>query len=130
LKTSFVLVLALLTLACTKPQPPKISATVTAKRKSGDTVAVTVTLRNLENRVTTPLQVSLSIQTREGDQWSKPEIIIQPAAFVLNRNEVNSRTANVKTSTDTLRTALAVKESETGHVLKDETAEISIPAQN
>ena len=125
MKKSLMLAVALVIAACA--HPPKVSTSISVVRKSPDLVAVTLWVKNLENRPTTPIQIDLTAQMRTGNSWGKAESILHPAAFVLNRNEQNSITANLKTDADAIRSTLVVKEAETGNVLKTERVQITVP---
>ena len=94
-------------------------------QKSPDNSLVVLQLKvtNLEDRVTVPIAIELTGQARMNGQWSKPETLLHPAAFVLNRNEQRGITKPWKVQADAIRTTLIVKEQESGHLLKSEKSE-------
>ena len=124
MKKAFMVALMLVMAACARP--PKISTSIAVTRKSPDIVTVTLRVKNLENRPTTPIQIDLTAQMRSGNSWGMAESILHPAAFVLNRNEQHSITANLKTDADAIRSMLVVKEAETGNVLKTERVQMAV----
>ena len=120
-----VLALAVTLIGCA--HPPKVSTALSVKRKSADTVSVILRVKNLENRPTTPILISLTAEMRTGAAWSRPETIMSPVAFVLNRNEQHTITANLKTDAVAMRTMLTVKEAENGNLLKTERGQLALP---
>ena len=119
----FALMLMLLTLTgCA--HPPQLGTTLDVQ-KSPDKSLVVLQLKviNLEDRVTVPIALELIGQTRVNGQWSKPETLLHPAAFVLNRNEQRAVTKPWRVQADAIRTTLTVKEQESGNILKSEKAE-------
>jgi len=88
---------------------------------------VTLRMTNLENRATTPLAPEVTLETRTDGKWDKPQTIIHPAAFVLNKKEEQHLIKIVKTNADFARATLTVKEAETGAVIKNERFEKSLP---
>ena len=117
------LMIALLALwGCAHPPQLAISLDI---QKSPDNSLVVLQLKvtNLEDRVTVPIAIELTGQARTNGQWSKPETLLHPAAFVLNRKEQRGITKPWKVQADAVRTTLVVKEQESGHVLKSEKAE-------
>jgi hypothetical protein len=125
LRLAPVVAIAIALIGCA--HPPKISTALSVKRKSADTVAVVLKVRNLENRATTPILVSLTAELRTGDTWSGPQPIMNPVAFVLNRKEEHTITANLKTDAVAMRTMLTVKEAENGNLLKTERGQLAVP---
>ena len=119
-----LLLLTILLLAlCGCAQPPQISTNVQFQKSSDGLIIVKVKITNLEDRVTVPIALELTGEARSNGQWSKPETLLHPAAFVLNRKEEREITKLWRTSADAVRTTLVLKEQETGHVLKSEKAE-------
>ncbi|HTA69453.1 MAG TPA: hypothetical protein VK776_14280 [Bryobacteraceae bacterium] len=119
----FVLTMLLLTLwGCANP--PQLATSLDVQ-KSPDNSLVVLQLKvtNLEDRVTVPIAVELTGQARTNGQWSKPETLVHPAAFVLNRKEQRGITKPWRVQADAVRTTLVVKEQESGHILKSEKAE-------
>ena len=104
-------------------KPPNIATTIEYKRRSPQQVALTLKVKNTENRVTTPIVVELAVQTRAGEGWSRPDQMIHPSAFVLNRREERDITVILPGDATAVRTMLTLKEGETGHLLKSERAE-------
>ena len=107
--------------------PPQVSSAITIRRKSVDTVAIVLKLKNLENQPTTPILVRVTAEQRTGQRWSAPQALMNPAAFVLNRKEEHTITTFLKTDAQSLRTMLTVKEAETGNLLKSERSELAVP---
>jgi hypothetical protein len=120
----FALLIVLLALwGCASP--PQLATSLDIQKSSDGLVLVKLKVTNLEDRVTVPIALELTGQARTGDQWSKPETLLHPAAFVLNRKEQREITKLWRVQTDAVRTTLALKEQETGHVLKSDKAEKS-----
>jgi hypothetical protein len=115
------LILLLMLAGCA--HPPKLSTTLNIQKKSDDLILVTLKVINLENSVTTPINIEVTGQARSSGHWSKPETLFHPAAFVLNRNEQREITKFWKMQADGVRTTLVIKEQENGHLLKSEKAE-------
>ena len=118
-KLSLVL---LLTLAGCARQP-HLSTSLNVQKKSDDLILVTLKVVNLENSVTTPINIEVTGQARTTGHWNKPETLFHPAAFVLNRNEQREITKFWKIQADGVRTTIVIKEQENGHLLKSEKAE-------
>ena len=125
MKLLFIVMLAAVITACA-PRPPQVSTQITVKRTSPERVAVLLKVKNLENRPTTPIQIDVTAQMHAGAAWSKPESILHPAAFALNRNEEHTIPANLKSEADAIRLTLVVKEAETGNVLKTEQSQVAV----
>lgn len=125
MKAALAVMAAVLLYGCAKPS--NVSAALTFKRKSPDTVLVTLKIRNLENRATTPIVPNVSLQTQTGGKWDRPATIIQTAAFVLNRREEHDLTATLKTSASVVRATVTIKEAETGVMIKNERIERALP---
>ncbi len=104
-------------------QPPRLTTILDIQKKSDELVLVKLQITNLEDRPTVPIAVELTGQTRTANQWSKPEILLRPAAFVLNRKEQREITKLWRVSPEAVRTTLVVKEQENGNLLKTEKAE-------
>jgi hypothetical protein len=115
-----LLLLALALAGCARP--PVLLSTVTVQ-PDGGAVSIKVSVRNGGHAATTPIAVELIATLPAGVSWGKPEPVIRPAPFVLNRREKRDLTARVKTDADHIRTRLILREAENGHVLKDETVE-------
>jgi hypothetical protein len=120
------LLLAALIVGCA--HPPKVSTTISVKRKSADTVAIVLEVRNLEKRPTVPILINVAAEMHTVNGWSRSEAIMHPAAFVLNKNEAQIFGANLKVTADAVRTLLVVKEAENGNVLKTERTQMAVPS--
>jgi hypothetical protein len=118
-KLLFILLLVLAGCA----RPPQLSTTINIQKKSDELILVTLKVVNLENSVTTPINVEVIAQARTNGRWEKPDTLLHPAAFVLNRQEQREITKYWKIQADGVRTTLVIKEQETGHVLRSENAE-------
>ena len=108
--------------------PPKVSTAISVKRKSADTVAIVLEVKNLEKRPTVPIIINVAAQMHTANGWSRLDAVIHPAAFVLNRNETQIFVTNLKVTADAVRTLLVVKEAETGNILKTERAQLAVPS--
>jgi hypothetical protein len=105
--------------------PPQLSTALDVQKSSDGLILVKLKVTNLEDRVTVPIALELTGQARTNGQWSKPETLLHPAAFVLNRKEQREITKLWRVQADAVRTTLGLKEQETGHVLKSDKAEKS-----
>jgi uncharacterized lipoprotein YajG len=114
----FTLILLLVLAGCASP--PQLSSTLSIQKKSDDLIFVTLKVMNLENRVTTPIAIEVTGQARTGGHWNKPETLLHPAAFVLNRKEQREITKLWRIQADAVRTTLVMKEQENGHLIKNE----------
>jgi len=103
--------------------PPQLSTKLDVVKKSDGLILVTLRVVNVENRVTVPIAVEVTGQVRTEGRWSKPETLIHPAAFVLNRKEQREIAKLWRIQADVVRTTLVIKEQENGHVLRSEKAE-------
>jgi hypothetical protein len=118
----FALMIVLLALwGCA--QPPQLATSLDIQKSSDGLVLVKLKVTNLEDRVTVPIALELTGQARTKDQWSKPEVLLHPAAFVLNRKEQREITKLWRVQADAVRTTLVLKEQETGHILNSDKAE-------
>ena len=106
-------------------QPPQLATSLDIQKSSDGLILVKLKVTNLEDRVTVPIALELTGQARTNDQWSKPEVLLHPAAFVLNRKEQREITKLWRVQADAVRTTLVLKEQETGHILKSDKAEKS-----
>jgi hypothetical protein len=102
---------------------PQLATSLDIQRSSDELVLVKLKVTNLEDRVTVPIALELTGQARANGQWSKPEALLHPAAFVLNRKEQREVTKLWRVQADAVRTTLIVKEQENGHLLRSEKAE-------
>jgi hypothetical protein len=105
--------------------PPRLSTALDVQKSSDGLIFVKLKVTNLEDRVTVPIALELTGEDRINGQWSKPETLLHPAAFVLNRKEQREITKLWRVQADAVRTTLVLKEQETGHVLKSDKAEKS-----
>lgn len=113
------LVVVLLALAgCA--HPPKLATSVDIRKNSDDLVLLKLKVTNLEDRVTVPVAIELTGQARTNNEWSKPETLLHPAAFVLNRKEQREITKFWHVQADGVRTTLTLKEQESGRFIKSE----------
>jgi len=103
--------------------PPQLATALDIQQGSDGLVIVKMKVTNLEDRVTVPIALELTGEARTNGQWSKPETLLHPAAFVLNRKEQREITKLWRVQADAVRTTLVLKEQETGHVLKSDKAE-------
>jgi hypothetical protein len=103
--------------------PPQLSTAFNVQKKSDDLILVTVRVANTENRVTVPIAIEVTGQSRTGGHWDKPATLLHPAAFVLNRKEQREITKLWRIQADAVRTTLVIKEQENGHLIKSEKAE-------
>jgi len=103
--------------------PPQLATSMDFQKGSDDLVLVKLKVTNLEDRVTVPVALELTGQARTNGQWSKPETLLHPAAFVLNRKEQREITKLWRVPADAVRATLTLKEQETGNLLKSEKAE-------
>ena len=119
-----VFLCVLLLSACAHPS--KVSSTLEMKRKTPDTVVITLKIKNLEDHATTPIVPDVVIQSQTDGAWQKPQQVIHTAAFVLNRHEEHDLTANVKTDAKVIRATITIKEGETGQVIKNERVQMAV----
>lgn len=123
---AFLIAASLIALnGCAKPA--RISATLDITRKSSDTVWLMLRMKNLDDRVTTPLAPVVIVQTRTGAAWDKPVSQVHPVAFVLNKQEQRDIFKVLHTGADVVRATLTVKEQENGRVIVNQRFEKSIP---
>ena len=92
---------------------PKLGLQFDAKRNSGGLIMLSVTVKNEINRPTVPLLVEVDAVEAGG----KATPVIQPAAFVLNRQEARTMTGRINTP-DSVTFRLLAKEAERGILLK------------
>jgi hypothetical protein len=104
-------------------QPPQVATSLDIQKSSDGLVLVKLKVTNLEDRVTVPIALELTGQARTNGQWSKPDMLLHPAAFVLNRKEQREITKLWRLQADAVRTTLVLKEQETGHILKSDKSE-------
>ena len=121
MKALLISVLLLVLAACA--HPPQLTTTVEIQKKSDDLILVILKVTNTEDRATTPIALELTGQARSSGRWDRPASLLHPAAFVLNRKEQREITKLWRIQADAVRTTLAMKEQENGHLLKTEKAE-------
>ena len=107
---------------CGCAHPPDLAATLDVQRTDA-MIVLKLKVTNLEDRVTVPIAVELTGQFRSNGQWSRPETLLHPAAFVLNRKEQREITKPWRVQADAVRMTLIIKEQESGNVLRSEKAE-------
>lgn len=100
--------------------PPQLATTVSIQKKSDSLVLVTLKVTNTEDRVTVPINVELTGQSRADGRWTPVTSLLHPAAFVLNRKEQREITKLWRINADAVRTTIVIKEQENGHMLKSE----------
>ena len=118
---ALIVILFLALVGCA--HPPQLATKLDIVKKSDSLILVTLRVTNSENRVTVPIAIEVTGQARTNDRWSKPETLIHPTAFVLNRKEQREITKLWRIQTDAVRATLVIKEQENGHLLKSEKAE-------
>jgi len=103
--------------------PPQLATSLDVQKNSDNLVVLKLKITNLEDRASVPIAIELTGQARTNGQWSKPETLLHPAAFVLNRKEQHEITKLWRVPADAVRTTLTMKEQESGNLLKSEKAE-------
>src|SRR5437660_997355 len=121
LKVLLISVLLLVLVGCA--HPPQLTTSVEIQKKSDDLILVILKVTNTEDRATTPIALELTGQSRSNGHWDRPATLLHPAAFVLNRKEQREITKIWRIQADAVRTTLAMKEQENGHLLKTEKVE-------
>jgi hypothetical protein len=109
----------LLLLSCA--QPSKVSTALSFGKLSPGLTTITVHVKNLDVRATTPLQIDISVEQKDGSQWSKPESILHPTGFVLKKQEEQILRATFRSKGTPVRATLTVKEQESGRVIHKQT---------
>ena len=109
--------------------PPQISTSLDVLKSPDGPILLRLKVTNLEDRVTVPIALDMTGQNRSNGQWSKPESLLHPAAFVLNRKEQREITKFWRIQADAVRTTITLKEQENGHLLKSEKFEKSFTLQ-
>ena len=127
MKTLLPLLLLIGLAGCTR-HPPKLDITLNVDKQNAGLIFVKVKVVNTEDRATVPIALDVTGQAETNGQWSKPDTLVHPAAFVLNRKEQREITKLWRVSADAARTTLTVKEQESGNLLKTERAEKVFPA--
>jgi hypothetical protein len=105
----------LLLLSCA--QPSKVSTALSFGTLSPGLTTITVHIKNQDVRATTPLQIDISVEQKDGSQWTKPESILHPTGFVLKKQEEQILRATFKSTGKSVRATLTVKEQESGRVI-------------
>ncbi len=115
--------------ACGETITPKVSSKLEMKRTAAGSVAITLVLTNERDMATVPLMVAVDAYEPGTPDAHKPEPVIHPAPFVLNRHESRTLTAEINTP-HAVVAELSVKESERGILLVAETKTIdaAVPA--
>jgi len=114
---------ALLVLLAACANPPRLSASLDISKDSDNLVLLKLKIVNLEDRVTVPIAIELTGEAETGGHWEKPETLLKPAAFVLNRKEQRTITKLWRIPAEAVRTTLVMREQETGNLLKTEKSE-------
>ena len=119
-----VLVAALILVGCATPS--KVATSMDIGSVGPNLTTVTIRIKNTDVRASTPLLVELTIQTKNGRSWSKPELVLHPAAFVLKKQEEQILRATTKVEGQAVRATLTVREQETGRQIQKTTEEKTI----
>ena len=119
-----LLLAALFLSACATPS--KVATSMDIGSVGPNLTTVIIKIKNTDVRASTPLLVELSIQTKNGGSWSKPELILHPAAFVLKKQEEQILRATTKIEGQAVRATLTVREQETGRQIQKTTEEKTI----
>ena len=109
--------------ACGETITPKVSSKLEMKRNAAGNVAITLVLTNERDMATVPLMVAVDAYEPGTPDARKPEPVIHPAPFVLNRHESRTMTAEINTPR-AVAAELSVKESERGILLVAQTKTI------
>ena len=109
--------------ACGETITPKVSSNLEMKRNAAGGVAITLVLTNERDMATVPLMVAVYAFEPGTPDAHKPEPVIHPAPFVLNRHESRTMTAEINTPLPVVA-ELSVKESERGILLVAQTKTI------
>jgi hypothetical protein len=115
------LVFTLLLASCATP--PRIAVTTQVRKTSASAGRLTVTIKNVENRPTTPVLLEVSLRAGNG----APLRLIHPAAFVLNRQETREIIAPFVSEADNLEPVVELRIAQTGALLQP-TALTRVPA--
>ncbi len=113
--------------ACGETITPKVSSQLEMKRNAAGGVAITLVLTNDRDMATVPLMVAVDAYEPGTPDAHKPEPVIHPAPFVLNRHESRTMTAEINTPRAVVA-ELSVKESERGILLVAQTKTIDAAA--
>jgi hypothetical protein len=119
LASGCAIMLLLLLVSCA--QPSKVSTSLTFGTVTPGLTTITVRVKNQDVRATTPLQIAISIERKDGSGWTKPESLLHPTGFVLKKQEEQILRATFKSNGSPVRATLTVKEQESGRVLHTET---------
>jgi hypothetical protein len=114
-----ILALLLCLIGCAHPS--QVSTSLAFGTLAPGLTTLTVRVKNLDVRASTPLLIDIAIEQRDGASWTKPESILHPAGFVLKKQEEQILRATFKSNGKPVRATLTVKEQESGRVLKKET---------
>ena len=118
MKLMCLLVVLLAVAGCA--HPPQLATSLDIRKNSDNLVLLRLKVTNLEDRVTVPIAIELTGQARTNNEWSKPETLLHPAAFVLNRKEQREITKFWHVQAASVRATLTMKEQESGKLLKSE----------
>lgn len=115
-----ILMIVLLT-GCAKP--PRIAVTVQVSKTSSTAGKMTLTVKNEEDRPTTPISLEASVQPPHG----APIRVAHPAPFVLNRRETREIVAPFQSEAPALDAVIVLREGETGKLLPPASVKVLPP---
>ena len=104
----------LTTLLVSCASPPRIAVTTQIRRTSATEGRLTVTIRNTEDRASTPILLEVSLRSRS----AAPLRVIHPVAFVLNKREVREIIARFKSDAEDLEAVVELRAAQTGAQVK------------
>ncbi len=116
-----LLVVALLLTSCATP--PRIAVTTQVRKTSPHAGRLIVTIKNVENRPSTPILLEVSLRGGSG----APLRLIHPAPFVLNKQEVREIIAPFVSKAENLEPVVELRIAQTGTLLKP-TSLTQVPA--
>ena len=111
-KLLLFMLLAILLVSCATP--PRIAVTTQVRKTSATEGRLTVNIRNMEDRASTPILLEVSL--RSGS--APPLRVIHPVAFVLNKREVREIIARFKSDSDNLEAVVELRAAQTGAPVK------------
>ena len=106
------LMFALLLTSCATP--PRIAVTTQVRKTSPGAGRLTVTIKNVENRPSTPILLEVSLRGGSG----APLRVIHPAPFVLNRQETREIIAPFVSDAENLEPVVVLRIAQTGALLQ------------
>ncbi len=87
--------------------------TTRVRKTSAEGGLLTLTIKNIENRPSTPILLNVSLRTGSG----APLRVIHPAPFVLNKQEVREIIARFVSTADNLEPVVELRIAQTGALL-------------